>query len=97
MNRAVEDSYESSDDNDNSVAEQHSHTNENMDALNRIADAISKEQPRVVSPSPPQFDDIDAFLIGIGIHLRRLPENVRLETMMEMLKIVYNTCQQYVY
>lgn len=66
-----------------------------MIILNRIADAIAKEEPPPVFPQVPQIDDVDGFLIGIGTYLRRLPQQQRMETIIEILNLVHQKCRRF--
>lgn len=70
-------------------------TDESVAVLNRIADAMSKEEPVPAPPPPPQMDDVDGFLIGVGVNLRRLPMSERMETIIEILNVVHRKCQRY--
>ncbi|KAH0546408.1 hypothetical protein KQX54_009263 [Cotesia glomerata] len=63
--------------------------------LNRIADAIAKEEPPPVLPQAPQIDDVDGFLIGIGTYLRRLPQQQKMETIIEILNLVHQKCRRF--
>lgn len=66
-----------------------------MNVLNRIADAIAREEPPLAIPTPLQIDDVDGFLVGVGTHLRRLPDSERIETFIEILTLVHRKCRRF--
>ncbi|KAH0552486.1 hypothetical protein KQX54_010906 [Cotesia glomerata] len=52
------------------------------------------EEPPLVLPQAPQIDDVDGFLIGIGTYVRRLPQQQRMETIIEILNLVHQKCRR---
>ncbi|KAH0535140.1 hypothetical protein KQX54_014078 [Cotesia glomerata] len=59
-----------------------------INAINRIADVISKDETPVTLPEPPKLDQVGGFLIGIGHQLRQLPDDIQLQTVIEILQLI---------
>lgn len=66
-----------------------------MQALNRIADIMSKETQPLVLPEKPTMDAIDNFLTGAGHEIRKLPESKQFDTCIEVLNLVHRIRHQY--
>ncbi|XP_077275776.1 uncharacterized protein LOC143904752 [Temnothorax americanus] len=62
---------------------------ESASAINRIADALSREESNVVLPAPPPSDEVDAMLHAAGLQLRRLPYARRMETLLDIVQMVH--------
>ncbi|CAL1677387.1 unnamed protein product [Lasius platythorax] len=62
---------------------------ESVSAMNRIADALCREESNVVLPAPPTSDEVDAMLHTAGLQLRRIPYARRMETLLEIVKMVH--------
>lgn len=62
---------------------------ESISAINRIADALSREESNIVLPAPPPMDEVDAMLHTVGLQLRRLPYARRMETLLEIVQMVH--------
>ncbi|XP_074106841.1 uncharacterized protein LOC141532409 [Cotesia typhae] len=60
-------------------------------ALNRIADALCRENVPPTLPEPPKIDTVGAFLIGIGNQIRQLPQPIQMDIIKQFTDIVYNT------
>ncbi|XP_071563991.1 uncharacterized protein [Temnothorax nylanderi] len=62
---------------------------ESVSVMNRIADALSREEPNIVLLAPPPSDEVDAMLHAAGLQLRRLPYARRLETLLDIVQMVH--------
>lgn len=62
---------------------------ESVSAMNRIADALCREESNVVLPAPPTSDEVDAMLHTAGLQLRQIPYARRMETLLEIVKMVH--------
>ncbi|XP_048515812.1 uncharacterized protein LOC125502124 [Athalia rosae] len=58
-------------------------------ALNRIADALCRENVPLTLPEPPKIDTVGAFLIGIGNQIRQLPQQGQIDIIKQFTDIVY--------
>ncbi|CAD6229225.1 GSCOCG00012094001-RA-CDS [Cotesia congregata] len=66
----------------------HPDITDSINAINRIADVISKDETPVRLPEPPKLDQVGGFLIGIGHQLRQLPDDIQLQTVIEILQLI---------
>lgn len=64
-------------------------TEEAVSAINRIADAMCREEPNIVLPAPPQPDEVDSMLHAAGLQLRRMPYKKRMQTLLDIVQMVH--------
>ncbi|XP_077264785.1 uncharacterized protein LOC143898874 isoform X2 [Temnothorax americanus] len=64
-------------------------TEEAESAINRIADAMCRENPNIVLPAPPQPDEVDSMLHAAGLQLRRLSYRRRMQTLFDIVEMVH--------
>lgn len=64
-------------------------TEEAVSAINRIADAMCKEEPNIVLPAPPQPDEVDSMLHAAGLQLRRMSYKRRMQTLLDIMQMVH--------
>lgn len=69
------------------LAETHT-DEESVSAMNRIADVLCREESNVVLSAPPTSDEVDAMLHTAGLQLRRIPYARRMETLLDIVKMV---------
>ncbi|XP_074111796.1 uncharacterized protein LOC141535649 isoform X1 [Cotesia typhae] len=97
---AMDDSFDESTDQDNKSAntkgKKRQEIADSVNAINRIADIISKDKTSVALPALPKLDQVGRFLIGIGYQLRQLPDDVQLQTIIEILQLIREKNNLYV-
>ncbi|XP_044593271.1 uncharacterized protein LOC123271093 isoform X1 [Cotesia glomerata] len=97
---AMDDSFDESTDQDNKSAKKGKkrcqEIADSVNAINRIADIISKDETPVALPEPPKLDQVGGFLIGIGDQLRQLPDGVQMQTIIEILQLIREKNNLYV-
>lgn len=64
-------------------------TEEAVSAINRIADAMCREEPNIVLPAPPQPDEVDSMLHAAGLQLRRMSYRKRMQTLLDIMQMVH--------
>lgn len=57
--------------------------------MNRIADALCREESNVVLSAPPASDEVDAMLHTAGLLLRRMPYARRMKTLLDIVQMVH--------
>lgn len=58
--------------------------------MNRIADAMCREEANTVSPTIPPSDEVDSMLHSAGLQLRRMPYKKRMQTLLDIVQMVYS-------
>ncbi|XP_036145353.1 uncharacterized protein LOC105840889 [Monomorium pharaonis] len=60
--------------------------NEAINAINRIADAMCREEANIVLPAPPQ-PEVDSILHAAELQLRRMPCRRQMQTLLDILQM----------
>lgn len=62
---------------------------ESISAINRIADAMCREQPNIVMPAFPKSDEVDSMLHAVELQLRQMPYQKRMQTLLDIAQMVH--------